>query len=354
VKSLRAYFLLLGVGILCWGARPLQLALEKWPFPEMRYFPRMPLNPDNPITVEGASLGRFLFYDPILSADSTISCASCHQQQYAFSNGPVKLSRGIAGKMGKRNTPALYNLAWYEAMFWDGRAANIEAQVFHPVRDLDEMGMQWKDAEERIRQSAFYKPKFRAAFGDAPIDSQHVSLAIGQFLRTLVSYQTKYDRALRHEVQLSPQEYRGFVAMSEQNRGNCLHCHPSDSDPMLTNRRFANNGLENAQTPAAYPDPGLGGITGNPKDYGKFKVPSLRNIAVTAPYMHDGRFGTLEEVLEFYSTGIQAGINTDSRMAFVHQGGTHMTCDDKEDIVAFLRCLTDTIFLSDPRFSNPF
>lgn len=327
---------------------------EPWEFPEMRHFPRMPISLENPVTKEGVALGRYLFYDPILSSDSTFSCATCHRQSRAFSDGGQKLSVGISGEFTERNTPPLFNLAWYPAMFWDGRAATIEEQVFHPVRDRDEMNLNWQEAESRIQRSKFYAPLFRAAFGEIQPDSQHIAKALGQFMRTIISANTRFDKVLRHEQYLTRKEYRGFVLMSEQHIGNCLHCHPSDSNPLTTNREYANNGLEPAQTPGEYPDPGLGAITGNPADFGKFKVPSLRNIALTAPYMHDGRFQTLEEVLDFYAEQVQAGVNTDHRMAFLHRGGTHMTCEQRDSILSFLYCLTDSTLISDPAFSDPF
>lgn len=314
----------------------------------------MPINSSNPVTIEGAELGRYLFYDTILSKDYTVSCATCHKQEGAFSDAPNTLSMGIAGPPVQRNSPALFNLAWYPAMFWDGKVSTIEEQVFHPVREQNEMGLKWKLAVRRINKSKFYKQKFAAAFGPVAIDSILIAKAIGQFMRTLISYNTKLDKAMRMETYFTPQEYNGFVLMNDQTKGDCLHCHTTDADPMGTTLTFSNNGLDTASVYTSYADKGLGGITGKPDDYGKFKIPSLRNIAVTAPYMHDGRFKTLEEVMDFYSEGVKPSINIDPKMTAAHKGGVHLSASEKSDIIAFLKTLTDTTFITNKAFSNPF
>ena len=329
-------------------------APSPYEFPKLFRFPKMPVSPQNPVTREGVELGRYLFYDPLLSRDSTLSCGSCHKQEYAFSDGPQTFSTGIGGKQLDRNTPPLFNLAWYPALFWDGRASTLEEQVFHPVRAHEEMDLDWPTAVHRIQNSSLYPAQFEAAFGTPMIDSTRIAYAIAQFERTLLSDNSRYDQALRREVVLSEEEYAGFVLMNDQTKGDCLHCHTSDSDPLGTILRFSNNGLDPASSPEDYPDPGLGGITGNPEETGQFKIPSLRNIALTAPYMHDGRFATLEAVLEFYSEGVHPGVNTDPKMGFAHQGGAHLTQEEQEQIIAFLHTFTDSSFITDPRFSNPF
>ncbi len=323
-------------------------------FPELFYFPKMPEAAYNPVTVEGVELGRFLFYDSILSADYSISCASCHKQKNAFSNAPNAFSKGIKGDLMKRNTPALFNLAWYPAFFWDGRATTIEEQILHPVREHTEMNLNWKEAAERIKRSKFYKPKFKLAFDKQEIDSTVVCKAIGQVLRTLLSYRSKYDKMLRGDLQFTHEEHEGYIIVNDQTMGDCLHCHPTDAHALGTSQTFSNNGLDAVLDSKTYKDKGLGGVTGKEKDNGKFKIPSLRNIVLTSPYMHDGRFITLEEVINFYSEGVNQCANLDSKMQYAHQKGVKLSALQKKHVIAFLNTLTDSAFITDPAFSNPF
>ncbi len=328
--------------------------LTPYPFPDLKYFPAMPVNVNNRVTVEGALLGRYLFYDPVLSADSSMSCASCHKQQYAFSDAPNALSVGLDQSLMLRNTLPLFNLAWYPAYFWDGRAVSIEDQVFHPVRNYNEMNLDWSVAEKRLKKSKFYADQFKLVFGSSDIDSVDVSNAIAQFLRTLISYQSEYDRVIAGNGYLDADEYQGFVLMNDQVKGDCIHCHTTDGDALGTTLTFSNNGLDAVDSPNAYLDWGRGAVTGNQMDNGKFKVPSLRNLAYTAPYMHDGRFKTLKEVLDFYSSGVHPSVNVDTKMEYAYQGGVHLTEIEKHQIIAFLLTLSDNSFISNPEFSNPF
>lgn len=323
-------------------------------FPELNFFPPMPVAPNNIVTKEGAELGRYLFYDKILSREQDISCASCHKQEYAFSDAPNALSKGNKGTFTTRNTMPLFNLAWYKAFFWDGRASSIEQQIFHPVRNPHEMNLIWKDAAKRVRNNTFYRKKFQIAFPGEPIDSVRISKAIAQFLRTLISNNSKYDRVLAGKDYFTADEYAGWSLVNDMTKGDCLHCHPTDANALGTTGDFSNNGLENITNIYSYNDKGLGAITKNEKDYGKFKIPSLRNVSLTAPYMHDGRFATLEEVIDFYSEGVNKSINVDSKMRTVHQGGAKLTEKEKEQIIAFLMTLTDSSFISNPEFNNPF
>jgi len=323
-------------------------------FQDLKFFPKMPQSSENPVTIEGADLGRHLFYDPILSKNNNMSCATCHKQEKAFSDAPNAFTKGNNGVLTNRNTMPLFNLAWYPSFFWDGKASSIEEQVFHPVRDPNEMNLTWKDATNGIKGSKFYKQKFKLAFPNQEIDSVLISKAIGQFLRTLISNNSKFDRVLAGNDYLDKDEYAGLVLMNDMTKGDCLHCHTTDADALGTIGQFSNNGLDNIKDPKMYKDKGLGGHTNNEKDNGKFKIPSLRNIAVTAPYMHDGRFATLEEVLDFYSEGVQTSVNIDSKMGFAHQSGVRLTKEEKKQIIAFLMTLTDSTFISNPDFSNPF
>lgn len=324
-------------------------------FPNLVFFPKMPRALDNPVSVEGVNLGRFLFYDPILSQDSSISCASCHQQQAAFSDAPAVFSKGDQGRVGKRNTPPLFNLAWYPSMFWDGRATSIETQVFHPVRAHEEMNLSWEIATRRISNSPFYAPLFQAAFGAAvSIDSLYIAKAIAQFERSLISNGSKYDQVLQSKASFTEDELAGYILVNESNKGECLACHSTDADALGTLRRFSNNGLEAVFEATEYIDKGLGGVTGNPKDNGLFKIPSLRNVGLTAPYMHDGRFESLEEVLAFYNDSVHFSANIDPKMGSAQRGGIHLTPLEQQQIVAFLQTLSDSTFIQNPAFSNPF
>ncbi len=324
-----------------------------YPMPRLPFFPGMPYT-DNPPTVAGARLGRFLFYDSMLSADGSFSCASCHRQEAAFSDGPRRFSVGLYGDTMARNTMPLFNLAWYPALFWDGRAASLEEQVFHPVRAREEMNLAWSEAARRVRASAFYRPLFRAAFGDVRVDSLSIARAIAQFERTLISCNARYDRVFRGEAWFTAEEYRGFVLMNDQTRGDCLHCHTTDADALGTTARFGNNGLDAVADDAPFPDPGMGAVTGRAGDEGRFRIPSLRNLAFTAPYMHDGRFATLDEVISFYSDGVHPSRTLDAKMQYARRGSMKLTGYERSCIKAFLLTLSDSSFVADPAFGNPF
>jgi cytochrome c peroxidase len=328
--------------------------LTPYKFPKPVAFPAMPESPKNPVTIEGVALGRFLFYDPILSKDQTVSCASCHKQEHAFSDAPNNFSKGVNGELQKRNTPPLFNLAWYQAYFWDGRAATIEDQIFFPVRDHMEMNLDWITASKRIQKSKFYREQFKLVFGELEIDSILISKAIAQFERTLISHNSKFDRVLRREDKLTTEEFRGFEIMNDQSMADCLHCHSTDANALATSGKFSNNGIDAVSDALLYKDLGLGAYTGKINDYGKFKIPSLRNIALTAPYMHDGRFKTLREVIEFYSDGLNESANLDSKMTHIKNGGVKLSEYDKNCLEAFLLTLTDSVFISNPEYSNPF
>lgn len=323
-------------------------------FPDLPTFPQMPTSPVNPVTKEGALLGRYLFYDPILSRDSSVSCSSCHKQEHAFSDAPVQFSTGIKNTPLKRNTLPLFNLAWYPSFFWDGRATSLEEQVLFPVRTHDEMDLDWKRAVNKISRHPFYHSRFRELYGNIPIDSILITKTIAQFLRTLLSYQSRFDRIIQRKARITAEEYKGFELMNSMTQGDCLHCHTTDPNSLTTTAQFSNNGLDSVTSIHNFLDAGLGSTTQKSRDYGKFKIPSLRNIALTAPYMHDGRFKTLEEVLDFYSEGVKRCVNIDSKMEFAHIGGAHLTSEEKKNIITFLKTLTDSVFISNPEFSNPF
>lgn len=343
-------FVILSPFVFNFSSKPVTTAYK---FPELRFFPKMPVAEKNPVTVEGVALGRQLFYDPILSLDSAMSCATCHNQKAAFSDAPNAFSSGRNGAVMKRNTMPLFNLAWYPAFFWDGRASGIEEQVFHPVREKNEMALNWISASARLKNNISYKTQFEEIFGNSEIDSVQISYAIAQFLRTLISYRSKYDQVLEGKAIFTKEEYEGFILVNDQTKGDCIHCHTTDGAALATTLVFSNNGLDAVMNADEYADKGRGAVTGKQSDNGKFMVPSLRNLAFTAPYMHDGRFKTLEEVIDFYSEGLKLSPNIDAKMEFAHRGGAGLSCEEKEKIIAFLLTLSDSAFVADPQFSDP-
>ncbi|WP_034042001.1 cytochrome-c peroxidase [Wocania ichthyoenteri] len=308
--------------------------------------PVIPTN--NPQTVEGIALGKKLFFDPILSADNTQACADCHTPENAFSDAD-RFSDGIDGIRGNRNSMSLFNLAWNydEKFFWDGSSFSLEHQAFVPVSDPIEMKSSWIQLETELQQHPEYPNLFQQAFGTSKIDSTLVTKAIAQFERTLISSNSKFDKYLLGEVTLTPQEINGFNVFMDEAKGDCFHCHGSDKNPLWTDNIFHNNGLD-----ATITDLGLGKVTGDPADNGKFKSPSLRNLAFTAPYMHDGRFETLDDVINHYSEGLQNSPTIDPLMKKVAQGGVQLSDQDKADLKAFLLSLSDYEFISNPNFLN--
>ena len=308
-------------------------------------FPSMEIPEDNPMTVEGIELGRLLFYDPILSADNTQSCADCHGQSFGFTDNERKFSIGIDGIAGNRNSMAVINVGWMPFLFWDGRSLGVEAQALEPVPNPIEMHQSWPDAIQKLITHPDYPDLFFSAFGTRNIDSMHVVKAIAQFERTLISSNSKWDRYLRGEVQLSQAETKGFEIFFTE-KGDCFHCH---STILYTDNIFHNNGLDSIFT-----DEGLFEVTGDENDIGKFKTPTLRNLSFTKPYMHDGRFESLEQVIDFYSDGVKWSPTIDPLMKKVNQGGLRLTEEEKLNLISFIQTLTDTTFINNPDYSNPF
>lgn len=311
--------------------------------------PPMPIPADNQMTQEGIALGRTLFFDKRLSKNENMSCASCHQPSKAFSDSPNQFTT-VAGALEFRNTPAIINAGWTARLFWDGRASHpaLENQAHDPVVNPNEMNADsWTKVVQKLQQISAYPPLFKAAFGSETIDSTMVLQAIAQFERTLISDNSKMDRYLQGEVNLTSEETAGLnLFMSE--RGNCFHCHGGPGDPLWTDNGFHDTGLDLSPT-----DLGLGGVTGNSADNGKFKTPTLRNLVFTAPYMHDGRFATLGDVIDFYSTGIKTSPNLDPNYYRANQGGAHFTQQEKDELIAFLKTLTDSSYVNNPDFQAP-
>lgn len=302
--------------------------------------PTMAIPDNNPMTYEGIALGKKLFYDPILSGDNTQSCASCHLQINGFTD-PNQFSTGIDGVQGNRNAMPLINLGWQTKFFWDGGANGLESQVLGPITNPIEMHEDLANAIAELSADADYPSLFKAAFGTEEITSQSIMRAIAQFERTLISGNSKYDKYMRGEVQLTQQELDGMNLFSDMDKGDCVHCHVMGST--FSDFEFRNTGLD-----SIYADAGRYIITLNENDRGKFKTPSLRNIELTAPYMHDGRFQTLLECVQHYNTGFHYSQNLDPNLFFATKG--RMTIQEMEAIVAFMKTLTDTEFITNPAF----
>jgi cytochrome c peroxidase len=285
-----------------------------------------------------------LFYDTRLSANDTIACASCHLQAVGFSD-QARLSVGFEGGTTRRNSMGLTNARFFQGdlFFWDTRAASLEALVLEPIQDPIEMGSSLPALIAELEAESFYPPLFEAAFGSANITEERIAKAVAQFIRSLVSAESKFDQGYAvNFINFTPQERQGMDLFQSRRLG-CNICHITDTQIL---NEALNNGLDRI-----YLDNGVGEITGNRGDDGKFKPPSLRNVAVTAPYMHDGRIDTLEAVIEHYSSGVKAHPN---RSPFVPIGGFRLNAQEKAALVAFLKTLTDEQFLRDVRFSDPF
>lgn len=303
---------------------------------------------DNPQTIEGVALGKKLFFDTILSADNTQSCASCHAPANAFTDS-AQFSEGIDGVLGSRNSMPIFNLAFNydEKFFWDGREFGLENQALQPVENPIEMHNTWENAVIALQNNIAYPELFLNAFGTSNITSDLVTKAIAQFERTLISGNSKFDRHLLGTETLTTEELNGFNIFMDETKGDCFHCHGNVNNPLWTDNKFHNNGLD-----ATFADLGLGEISGDPADNGKFKSPSLRNLAFTAPYMHDGRFSTLDQVINHYSEGLQNSPTIDPLMKKVTDGGVQLTSQEKAALKAFLLSLSDYEFINNLDFQN--
>ncbi len=315
---------------------------------------------NNRITNVGATLGRVLFYDPRMSKNNTIACASCHLQENSFAD-PGQFSVGFEGGLTGRNSMGLANARYYRngRFFWDERASSLEEQVLMPIQDHVEMGMTLEELVPKLQGEAYYEILFNQAFGSETVTEDRISRALAQFVRSMVSFDSKYDEGLA-QLNNPPNNNTnipGFTAQENLgrrifNQSNCDNCHRTD---LFVGDEARNNGLD-----AVIVDDGLGNTTGNANDNGKFKVPSLRNIELTAPYMHDGRFATLEEVVEHYNSGVQNSPTLDNRLRNNGGGGQgqprrlNLTNAEKAALVAFMKTLTDSDFGTEAKYTNPF
>jgi len=323
----------------CFVLFAFQLATEKpfivpngWPKPAYDFS-------KNPLNENKIELGRALFYEPMLSRNNIVSCASCHSQYTAFTHVDHALSHGIEDKIGTRNSPALMNLAWQQLFMWDGAVNHLDVQALAPIANPVEMDENISNVVKKLQHTKHYPKLFYKAFGDSVITGEHTLKALSQFMLTLVSHNSKYDSVMRKEAEFTAQENNGYLLFKK----NCAACH---TEPLFTNNSFKSNGLPIDTTLNDY---GRYGITKNVKDSLKFKVPSLRNIEFSYPYMHDGRFKKLSEVLKHYTTGVQHNQALSEEL----QKPINLSSNERVDIVAFLLTLTDRSFLFNPNFSYP-
>jgi cytochrome c peroxidase len=300
------------------------------------YFPQPAYNfKNNPLSEETIELGRVLFYDPILSRDNTISCASCHSPYNSFAHSDHDLSHGIDDQIGNRNAPALFNLAWQSTFMWDGAINNLDMQALAPISHPMEMDESIQNIVLKLQQKEIYPGLFKKAFGDTLITGEYVLKALSQFQLTLISANSKYDHIKKGEDKFNEQESRGYDLFKR----NCNSCH---TEPLFSNYSFANNGLIVDTT---LNDFGKYVITRQSKDSLLFKVPSLRNLKFSSPYMHDGRFKKLIEVLNHYISGIIKTETLDSLLG----DPIELSSNDKADVLAFLLTLNDTDFVFNPK-----
>ncbi|MFK7809420.1 MAG: cytochrome-c peroxidase [Saprospiraceae bacterium] len=317
-------------------------------------FPPMEVPVDNALTVDGVELGRHLFYDPILSADSTMSCSTCHMQSMSFTDN-LAVSPGIDGIAGKRSSMSLLNVGfYYTGLFWDGRSTTLEEQALLPVEDPIELHTTWPNVIEKFKAHSSYPSMFRKAFGiESPdeITKELAAKAIAQFERIMISSgKSRYDlvESATPGMFYTEQELQGrdlYFDETDEHPG-CSHCH---TGALLTTNEYQNNGFQDASSYEDYEDKGHGLVTGNLVDNGKFRVPTLRNIEYTAPYMHDGSFSTLEEVIDHYAAGGFEAIGTNTLLT-----PFPITDEEKEALIAFIKTFSDQAFLDNPDLANPF
>lgn len=318
--------------------------------------PAPDLPSDNVLTEQKVLLGRMLFYETMLSKDGSQACASCHLQSDGFSD-PDRFSLGVEGLRGRRQAMPVFNLAWHtNAFFWDGRAELLRDQALKPIEDPLEMNETLENVIAKLSASKQYTDQFIRAFDSPEVTANKMALALEQFMISVVSVGSKYDRWLADEVELTESEERGrqlFITeynpfFPEMSGADCQHCH---SGKNFENDLYMNNGLDED---ADFTDMGREEVTQDPADRAKFKVPSLRNVSLTAPYMHDGRFQTLEEVIEHYNSGIHFSSTVDPTVENTRVTGLFLTEQDKQDLLNFLLTLTDEGLMSNPAYQSPF
>lgn len=358
------FFLLWTISLLLWSCNNDQdpddltnlnyTPSEAYPLIIPKEFPALPEFPDNPMTKAGVLLGRHLFYDPILSLDSSISCSSCHQPALGFSDGRT-FSPGVGGTIGNRNSMSLINVAYYtNGLFWDGRAKDLADQAKQPVENPVEMHENWSHVEEKLRRSTFYPGLFRNAFGignKKEITKDLASKAIAQFERLIIAGgNSKYAKSLRGETSLTVDEEDGkSMYLNNDPRlpdAQCGHCH---APPLFQSNNYFNNGLDSVSSLNQFTDKGRGAISNNSLDLGRFRATSLINIHLSAPYMHDGRLSSLDAVMEHYTKQVKIAPNLDPNVA-------NLKISDRQakQVLAFIKTLIDTSYLQNPDIFSPF
>ncbi len=302
------------------------------------YIPEQPGLKEYHTNPDVIALGKQLFFDPILSADSSISCASCHLREKAFSDGVALSNIGISGETLVRNAPALFNIGWHTSFFWEGGAKDLESQALGPLTSEHEMGKDLVTLEKQLNNHISYPEKFRNAFSVSEIKINEVMKALAAFQRSLTSFNSKYDYVLQGKATFSTSEKRGYTLVQQ----HCSSCH---TEPLFSSFNFENNGLD-SEFSYSGEDERLGRyrITFNEEDLGKYKIPSLRNLAFTSPYMHDGRLNTLDDVLDHYSSSIKESATLSAE---IPNSGFNFTTEEIADIKDFLNTLNDENFLSE-------
>lgn len=311
--------------------------MEPVAFTKPPHFPDVVYNlQQNPVTTEGFVLGRKLFYDPIFSKDNSISCGECHQQYSGFAHGDHQFSHGINGLVGTRNSPPLFNLAFHKDFMWDGGVNNLEVQPLLPITNPVEMDEDINNVVAKLAKLPSYRQLFKSAFGDETINSQRVLRALSQFMVMMISANAKYDKVKLGTASFSADEQAGYNVFVQK----CSSCH---QEPLFTDLSFRNNGLD------LYPkDPGRAMITFDAADSGKVKVPSLRNLKYTYPYMHDGRFQTLQDVVLHYTTGVKPCATLDPLLV----NGITLSNTEIDKLLVFLKTLDDVDFTKDKKLSE--
>ena len=299
----------------------------------------LPVFQENPLTKEGFELGRILFYDGRLAKDGKTSCGSCHQPFAAFSTFDHAFSHGVDDKFTTRNAPGLFNLAWYPRLHWDGGINHIEVQPLSPITAPNEMGETVEGLVRKLNGDPKYRELFHRAFGDPEVTSQRLLKALAQFMGSIVSADSKYDRVMAGKASFSLAEQSGYTAF----KAKCASCH---REPLFTDHSFRNTGMS---IDPVRRDLGRMTVTRQPADSGRFKVPSLRNVGLTAPYGHDGRFPSLSAVIDHYRSGVVPGPTLDPALRY----GISISNNERADLIQFLGTLTDTTFTKDPRFAQP-
>lgn len=307
------------------------------------YFPKMTFDQnENPITKNGVELGRKLFYEGRLSRNNTISCGFCHIQEHAFTHHGHTVSHGIDDRIGIRNAPPIQNMAFLKRYMWDGVIHNLNQQPIIPITDANEMDSSMPEVVAKLSKEDLYKKLFKQAYGDESITGDRILKALSQFMTTLISADSKYDRFKQGKENLSSDESQGMALFQQK----CASCH---SGELFTDESFRNTGMYyNTQ----FKDAGRHRVTLDQNDWMKFRVPSLRNVEYTSPYMHDGRFYTLEAVLNFYSDNVEDHPNLDPQLKQNNHIGIEMNAQEKQFIIAFLKILSDKNFISNPKFAE--